>query len=344
MKNMNPSSDYFSEKITIPDGRNYWLVRTMGGDFYRDYFKGKFIAIGYDKITLKDIKHANSQGLGAQRNLTETIKNRYADSKKEINPSYAAAQILKFATEIKEGDIVIVPGKSHKRQVAIGVVKSKVYDTPLNDANNQKDVCHFLKRIDVSWIKEDYRNLLNPQMQLMFSSRHIVSNVSDYAEYIDSTTNDFYEKDNNTYLVLRVKTAQEISGSDFLFAGDIFQLVDEYFEENGLDINTEEVVKIKACVQSPGDIILFAKDNPGLVMFIIGALILLINGGGLKIDSIGVDLSTPGLLKSVSEFLDRRRDRKLQQKVEMKLKNLEIDNPEDILSAIKEIKHPRAEY
>ncbi len=156
--------------------------------------------------------------------------------------------------------------------------------------------------------------------------------------------NDFYEKDDNTYLVLRVKTKKDISGGDFLFAADIFQLVNDFFEEEKIDYKAEDVVNIKACVQSPGDIIMFAKANPGMVMFVIGALILLINGGGLKIQQWGVDFSTPGLLKSISDFLDRRQDRKLQKALEGKLKNLEIDNPEDFLKAIKELKNPRIEY
>lgn len=342
MTNVASDKNPFSEKILISSQRNYWLVRTMGGDYFREYFEENFIAIGYDKVNLKDIKFSSTFGREAQRKLTEIVRSRYIDDK-EINPSYAASQLLKFATEIKPGDIVIVPGKSHNRQVAIGVVEGKVYEKIHEKTQNEK-ACPFVKRINVKWIKQDYRDLLNPQIQLMFNSRHIVSNVNDYSEYIDSTTNDFYEKDDNTYLVLRVKTQQEIFGSDFLFAGDIFQLVNEYFEEEKINIKAEDVVKIKACVQSPGDIIMFAKDNSGLVMFVIGALILLINGGGLKISSIGVDLSTTGLLKSVSEFLDRRRDRKLQKTVEKKLKNLDVDNPEDLLNAIKDLKNPRTEY
>lgn len=342
MAKIASDNNSFIEKISIPSLRNYWLVRTMGGDYFREFFEGKFIAIGYNKIALKDIKYVRTFGREAQRKLTEIIHSRYVDDKR-VNPSYAASQLLKFATEIKIGDIVIVPGKSHNRQIAIGIIQNNMYETTPKESNTE-NVCSFIKRFDVKWIKQDHRDLLNPQMQLMFNSRHIVSNVNDYSEYIDSTTNDFYEKDDNTYLVLRVKTQNEISGGDFLFAGDIFQLVNEYFEETRTDIKAEDVVKIKACVQSPGDIIMFTKDNPGLVMFVIGALILLINGGGLKIEKFGVDLSTPGLLKSISEFLDRRKDRKLQEAIQKKLESLEIENPEDLLNAIKNLKNPRIEY
>ena len=343
MTNIDPQ-EKINEMISIPSQRNYWLVRSMGGDYFREYYKKMFVAIGYDKIFLKDIKYVRTFGTEAQRKLTEIITERYVNDK-NINPSYAASQLLKFSLDIKVGDIVIVPGKSYNRHIALGIVNSNVYEEkgPL-ESSEREEICPFTKRIDVKWIKADYRNALNPQMQLMFNSRHIVSNVTHYAEYIDSTTNDFYGKDDNTYLVLRVKTKQDISGSDFLFVGDIFQLVNEYFEEKKINIKAEDVVKIKACVQSPGDIIMFAKENSGLVMFAIGALILLINGGGLKISSIGVDLSTPGLLKSVSEFLDRKRDRKLQEAAEKKLRSLEIKNPEDLLNVIKALKNPRTEY
>ena len=64
-------------------------------------------------------------------------------------------------------------------------------------------------------------------------------------------------------------------------------------------------------------------------------LVLLINGGGLK--SEWFDLSTPGLIKSCSEFLDRQTDRELRESMKEKLDSLGTDTPEDFQKAVIEL-------
>ena len=35
--------------------RNYWMVRTMGGNYYGDFIRHGYVAFGYDAITLEDL-------------------------------------------------------------------------------------------------------------------------------------------------------------------------------------------------------------------------------------------------------------------------------------------------
>ena len=64
-------------------------------------------------------------------------------------------------------------------------------------------------------------------------------------------------------------------------------------------------------------------------------LVLLVNGGGLK--SEWFDLSTPGLIKSCSEFLDRKTDRELRESMKEKLDSLGTDTPDDFKKAVIEL-------
>lgn len=326
--------------VSIPPKRHYWLVRTMSGDYYSDYLSNHFIAIGFDSISLKDIWAARQQGENAQKYLSELIKNRYEKTDQNVNYSYAAAQLLRFCYKIQEGDIVVVPGRSNDRRVTIGIVEGKPFEE-LNKKAEAKTDCPFYKRIKVKWCGKFLRNELNPVLQLIFNSRHIVSNIDDYAQYIDSTIYNFYQKGNITYLVLTVKTHEDIPSNDFMFIGDVLTLLSDYMEEQNIEMNINDI-RMKACVQSPGDIILFATSGQGICL--IGLIILLLNGGTFKIEKFGLDLSSKGILKNLSEFLDRRRDRKQIKALCKKLENLRIEDPKDLLDILKKLKNPREKY
>lgn len=332
------------EDLTLKDltpevetSRSYWLVRTMGGDFYSEYVSRKYIAIGYNEVPQTYIEEVIKTGNEAQKLLSEKID--VIDEKEDINKTYAAAQLLKFHRDMKIGDIIIVPGKKSEK-VKIGYIDSAVYTE--TNVSKDKYACPFNKRRKVEWIDEFIRGKLNPKLQLMFNSRHIISNVDSYAEFIDSLINDFYIKDNQTFLVLKVQSENNIRANDFSGIFDVINLLEEYAEEVRMPLNKNDI-NIKISVQSPGDILLSIANNPG-ALFVLGFFILLINGGGFKIDKFGVDLSTPGLWKNISEFLDRRRDRITKKRIEEKLQNLKISDPEDIIKLIDKSKNPRKDY
>lgn len=326
----------------IPEKRNYWLIRAMGGDYYHDFYNNNYVAIGYDKVSLDEVKHAFNLGLNATQTLKEIFASKYPKSETRhdnINPSYAAAQLLRFCCEVQQGDVVIVPGKSHDKVVAIGIIESTVYE---ESDSQYLQICPFTKRLKVSWVKRSNRTTLNPQLQLLFNSRHIVSNANHYAQFIDSAIGNFYRKGDTTYLVLNVKTQDAIAVNDFLFIGDILSLVTEYSDENNLGINVDDI-HMKVCVQSPGDIIIYAPSFVKIA--IIGVFILLlINGGNFSIKKWGINLGTKGILHNISEFLDRRTDRKRVEALIQKVQTLKIDNPEDLRKLLTETQNPREKY
>ena len=37
--------------------QNYWMVRTMGGAYYGEFVRGNYVAVGYNNISLGDLRH-----------------------------------------------------------------------------------------------------------------------------------------------------------------------------------------------------------------------------------------------------------------------------------------------
>lgn len=93
----------------IEDETRYWLVRTMGGDFYEEYVDKDFIAIGYNEITVDDLNSLPEKHQLAKRIVEEMLKARREDIR---NTNYASSQMLRFAREMKVGDVIIVPSSS----------------------------------------------------------------------------------------------------------------------------------------------------------------------------------------------------------------------------------------
>lgn len=321
---------------SIAGERHYWLVRTMGGDYYKQFVQGNYIAIGYNEVTKADIDEVLKTGDKAREILKEKIIS--IDEQDEINESYAASRLLTFQKDMKIGDVVIIPAKG-SYNIQIGYIDSDVYED--NETIHFSGNCPFAKRREIKWVKDASRISLNPKLQLMFNSRHIISDINDYSEYIDTMLNDFYIKDGKAFLVLRVKNENDIAANDFTLIGDLLKFIDEFSNMHNLETSSNDI-KIKISVQSPGDILFYSPIGGGILL--LGLFILLINGGTFKLDKLGLEIGTPGLITKISEFLDRREDRKTQEEVRRKLKDLEIESSEDLNNIIKETKNKRALY
>ena len=334
----------FDEIVNVRSNTQYWLIRTMGGDFFKEYITRGYVAIGYNEISLSELKYAVSYGDNASemlKNIFETkeqLKKNQEDDE-EINPQYATSQLLKFYKEIHVGDITVMPGRNSD-SVAIARVESEVYEEP--NVSKLTGVCNFAKRRKITLLKRTYRTALNPKLQLMFNSRHIVSNANNYSNYIDNCISDFYQKDGCTNLVLRVRQEDNIKASDFGLIPELIRLVNEFSEDKGLGIDTDDI-KAKMCVQSPGDILMFASSWEGITL--IGMFILVLTGGEISYSKdSGFKFRVGNIINSLNEFLDRKRDRKFKEAMQRKLENMKIETPEDLTKVLKEFNDKRNPY
>lgn len=339
-----PTIKYFFDEITtIEKNTRYWLVRTMGGDYFYEYISRGYIAIGYNEISLNEIKFASTFAEKAGEQLKSIVEAKEALKKQpdeeEINAQYAVSQLLKFYRDIQIGDIIVMPGRNSD-DVAFAKIESGVYEE--SNVSKLEGICNFTKRRKIHLLHKTSRTELNPKLQLMFNSRHIISNVDGYASYIDSSISDFFAKDGYTNLVLRVKEENNLRASDFGLVPELVELVKDFSKENNLDIDINDI-KAKMCVQSPGDILMFAPSWEAITL--IGLFIILLKSGELSYSKdSGFKIKVGDLLRSASEFLDRRRDRKFKKAMQDKLENMKIETPKDLTAIMKEFNDKRESY
>lgn len=336
MENIN-LDELLQNVKSIDDNTQYWLVRTMGGDYYEEYVKNGYVAIGYNEITVNDLSHLPTKDKLARKVLQVMLADRREKLK---NTGYPSAQILRFSRDMKIGDIVIVPS-SASFQVSFGIISSDIYEE--TKGLHIKGLCPFAKRRKVDWYKTSLRHKLAPGLQLMFNSRHIISEVNSYAPAIDNLLNDFYTKGNETYLVLRVRQNEALSADDFTLVSDLMELFNEYSKESNMGLTSEDI-KMKMRVQSEGDILAFAQSAEGIA--VIGLIIMFIKGGTFSINCGGFHLETkipsPGetfarIAHSVNCFLNDSSRRRTIDKLRKKLDNMDIETPNAIIEMMKEL-------
>lgn len=112
---------------------------------------------------------------------------------------------------MKIGDIVMIPSGS-SNIISFGEIVSDLYLYELTEEDIDEERCEYVKRREVMWLKDIYRNDLDPLLFKMFQTHHTIVNVENYADVIDRTLENFYIKDNIAHLKIDVKTKDNIKG------------------------------------------------------------------------------------------------------------------------------------
>lgn len=63
----------------IDSNVNYWLIRSKSGEYYTDFNINNYIGIGYNKIKLDTIEHANNNTEILKNTIIEQYKEKYED-------------------------------------------------------------------------------------------------------------------------------------------------------------------------------------------------------------------------------------------------------------------------
>ncbi len=320
LENITYLNDYVQ---TVSHTNSYWMVRTMGGDYFDEFVKNKYIAIGYNEIRLQNVATINNEDHVAIRKLRESVHELFPEA---ARPGHITSQLMRFCKGLAVGDIIVLPGTSSYR-LAICKICGEPYEVAVATGD-----CPFLKRLPIEVLRVTDRTKLSPKGQLMFNSRHPISDITEYASYIDSGIRDFYNKGEDTHLLLRVNTQNDVTFDQYSCLFQFLKLAEEYCQENDMEASFKDVI-IKTQMESPGFIHFISKNKN--ILFALGMLVLLVNGGGLKWGNF--DLSTPGLIKSCSDFLDRKTDRELRESMKAKLDSLGTDTPDDFQKAVIEL-------
>jgi len=320
----------------INASRNNWFVRTNGGQYYDNFINGKFIAIGYDKILLSDIKKASDTGDEGISKLGDKIREQYGEE--EFRPNYVASQLIKFTYGIKKGDIVLIPSYSSAEFTFGEIMETPVYLEEIKDTETS-DICPYRKRKKVKWFRSMDRDALDPNLYRLMFSHHAISEADAYADFIDKISNSFFIKDQKAHLILDVKTTDEIKARDLFQMGSItLDLLDEFCKDEGLPFKSDDF-NIKLNLQSPGLIELSGLTMGGVVL--IGIILVSIAGGGFEFKwkkDLSANIKTEGIIQKVKEFLTSRSNIQAKKAIlEKHMKDLQIKEPEDLIKVLNEL-------
>lgn len=234
---------------------DYWFVRTDYGKYFDEFLDKNCIAIGWDYITLNDLKNSGEEAIKARIAREQKIDASTFGGKVKISTTYNK---LKTFISLKKDDIVIIPSRNSDR-LAFGRIIDEV-------AYEEVNAPEFTKRRRVEWMENKRMSDLNPIFYKVKSNQHTISNISTYAPHIDRVIGILFQKDNNTHYVLNIEKTDDINFSDLQgLMSNIEILTRKINEVYGFNENIDELY-IKISLQSKGTLELIKAGGKTLAV------------------------------------------------------------------------------
>lgn len=331
----------------IPIERKYWLVRTKSGVYFNDFYLNDYIAIGWDEID--DI---SLMAESKRESLVEKIKSEYDKSKntdeedsevkKTGNYGLIATQLIRFATEIKKGDIVIIPSQK-SNNVAFGeVLDDEIYKESIDLEDIEDTQCPFIKRRKVRWIKRQNKESVDIYLYKLLNSHHTITDACEYSNIIERTLNSIYVKDNIAHFTMRVGQENNIKLKELSrLINNNISIIDEFnnFTNSNLDVDD---VAIKINLHSPGPVEIEGVINGVLVISMItfaicGGAFKFTRKNGKKDTETGLEMQSDGFMEKLIKFMDHFNNNKLENErlkaqLEESKRDLRISVPQDVIA------------
>lgn len=289
-----------NEVPELNSDREYYFVRTNSGIYYEAFRKNDFIALGWNEITVEQIKDSlKDEGIKLKDKLISVYnsreENRIKDTTEEINykniidpkSTKGKSKVTTILNKLqkfyllKKGDIIVIPSKGSYR-FSIGVVE----DDAIYIENENQHECDYRKRRKVKWLAEKRFFDLDDKFYRLKSNLHSFSSLSherkkhdpvDLTEYIDKIIYTSYTKGDFGYFTYRVGKSDDINAKVlFELGNDLVSLL----EEINIAFNYNEDVSgviIKINVQSQGDL-LFKGSAKKSIITLYACLNLILSG------------------------------------------------------------------
>lgn len=268
--------------------RDYWFVRTDGGEYFETFYYNKFIAIGWNDVTLASLKKLSEDTIKSSIEK-KYIKPKIEAQEKEFKPGTIKAQItgvlnkIKNFNSLKKGDIVIIPSAG-SYELAFGIVGDEITYEKFDNSNN----CPYAKRRSVRWIKRVKKHELDAKFAYICTPSHAISKIDkdDFQDIIDNSMYNAYYSKGYGNISIHIGSKDDI---DYLslrtMIDNLINLANEYNVANGIDEKIDHTY-IKLNVQSPGFLNL-KRQGAGLIF----ALMLMNTACGENVNSTNFDQS-----------------------------------------------------
>lgn len=238
----------------VRDDIHFWMVRTQGGSFYKEFLRENYVAYGFNLIDKStDLK---------SEILKDEIEMRY-DKKQGQR---AINQCNYFMNTIQPNDILIIPNK-HLEEVVIAVAEEyyEVAECTIQEEvevlwklKNEKALlqevrCPYKKRWRIKVLKQVKGDKLNHHLYKTLRNYSGIDDIDEHAIYILSLILDNFFYNNNLHIILSVNTADDIELANL---SGILYGSSKYFSH----FVRRDQITAKVNVCSQGDIFIVIKD------------------------------------------------------------------------------------
>lgn len=340
----------------ISKERHYWIIRTNGGEYYDDFILHQYISISWDYVSLNVLYNQSEDEIKRLIDVYEkntTVSNNELDDENDGSSKGKVTSIFnklnRFVFEIDKGDIVLIPSANSDR-ITLAEVTGDVFETQnyvetylKENPDTEINPCPYYKRRKISTLKTITKKEMDIYLAKGFNSQHALSNMDEYAPFIDRTIYGIYSKGNELHTTIHAGHPSGLSLKELVSLSDTLEkTVSSLAKQCEIPFDSSEI-EVKLNIHSPGLIELISYAAAGGIVLSIFAFSInnIINGGKFNL-SLRRDASTKDIEFTInSESPGIRGNNQTDKKIELDSKSellklvndLDIKSP-DIISAI----------
>lgn len=188
---------------------SYWLFSSGKSEELFDSFEREgVIGIGWDKISLEEIKENNEDKLkGLFKERYSDLEEKYKTDKGFIQyVSLTINKLKRFVDEIKLGDIIVLKDRG-RNQIKFGKVISEAEESKNIKLMIDDSLGYCNKFRKVKWLKTINKEKTQPELKLALSARHAISVINNekVKEEINREIFSFFYRGQDLHMVFRVE-------------------------------------------------------------------------------------------------------------------------------------------
>lgn len=257
-------------------------------------------------------------------------------------------KINRFVFDIDKGDIVLIPSKNSDF-ISIAEVVSDVYETTnyvesylRDNPDTEIRPCPYCKRRKIKVLKTIDKAQMDIYLAKGFNSQHALSNMDEYAPYIDRTIYGIYSRGKELHTTLHAGHPNGLSLRELVELSTCIEKASSSLATQ-CDIPFDSSqIEVKLNIHSPGIIeFIGAAAGSGIILsLLVFSINNLINGGKLNVslkkeESGNYDFSISSESTGIQGHLQENKRIELTEKTELLelVDRLDVKTPE-IVSAI----------
>lgn len=337
----------------ISSNKHYWVIRTNGGEFYSDFVMNNYVSISWDYITLSmlyDLPELEIKRIidAYERNISPSPDDEDCDGTPKSKITSILNKLKRFVFEINKGDILLIPSRNSDF-ICIAEVISDAYETDnylesYFKANPETSIipCPYKKRRKINILKTIQKSDMDIYLAKGFNSQHALSNMDEYAPFINRTIYDIYSIDEELHTTLHAGHPNGLSLKELTrFLNYLDACVDDIATQCEMHLD-EQDLQVKLNIHSPGliELIGIGAAATASLSLLIFAINNILNGGSFKVSfkkdnlnniDFSIESSTPGIRGNDQK--DKEINLKEKELLLTLVKELDIKGP-NLISAI----------